>query len=524
MTEHLSDGLAGHWLARVPGGRRVVRSLVVLGFIASSGGCILTKDLPDPALDIPEGYKAARLATALDAPPTLDWWRGFRSRELTALMEEAQAVNLDIAAATARFKQADAQARITGAALLPNLSGAGSETYSRTSGSSSSGLTNGGREIVNYSASMSASYELDFWGKNRDAAQAAEETAVANRFDRDVVALTTLTTLANAYFQVLASQDRIRTAQRNIASATRILDAIKQRLQAGTGNDLDVAQQETVLANQRAAVPPLRQTLDQNINALATLVARPPEGVRVSGGSLNQIASPRVTPGLPSELLTQRPDIRRQEAQLASATANVGNARAQFFPSIQLTGQGGYQSSALVSLFQPHAAFFSMVGSLTQPIFDGGRILGNFELTKARQDELLQTYRKTVVQAFADVDNALMSIRQTHREAAPAARSGGGVAAGLSIIRAATSGRNGRHRNCAKHPIDVIPGGRFAVAGPTGPDARNRQSVSGAGGRLGAEDGEAGRCSLSRKQGTMRRRRTRFARACSRGFSGAWCR
>ncbi len=212
---------------------------------------------------------------------------------------------------------------------------------------------------------------------------------------------------------MLAAQDRLRTAQRNIASAERILNAIKERLRAGTGNDLDVAQQESVVANQRALVPPLRQTLDQNINALATLVSRPPEAVRVIGGSLNKIASPRVTPGLPSELLTQRPDIRRQESQLASATANVGNARAQFFPSIQLTGQGGYQSSALSSLFQPHAAFFSMVGSLTQPIFDGGRILGNFELTKARQDELLQIYRKTVVQAFADVDNALMSIRQT---------------------------------------------------------------------------------------------------------------
>ena len=381
-----------------------------LGLVASSAGCILTKDLPDPALDIPEGYKAARFSRPADAPPTLDWWRGFRSRELTGLMEEAQTVNLDIAAATARFRQADAQARIAGAALLPSLNGNGQESYSRTSGSSASGLTNGGREVVNYSASLSASYELDFWGKNRDAAQAAEETAVANRFDRDVVALTTV---ANAYFQVLTAQDRLRTAQQNIASAERILNAIRDRFKAGTGTDLDVAQQESVVANQRAQVPPLKQTLDQNINALATLVSRPPESVRVKGGSLNQIGSPRVTPGLPSELLTQRPDIRRQEAQLASATANVGNARAQFFPSIQLTGQGGYQSSALSSLFQPHAAFFSMVGSLTQPIFDGGRILGNFEFTKARQDELLQIYRKTVVQAFADVDNALYSIRQT---------------------------------------------------------------------------------------------------------------
>ena len=392
---------------------RLLRAFALAGLLVSSSGCILTGDLPDPALQVPDGYKAARLATATDAPPTLDWWRGFRSPELTQLMEEAQTVNLDIAAATARFLQADAQARIAGAPLLPALSGAGQETYSRTSGSSSSGLTNGGREVVNYQASLSASYELDFWGKNRDAAQAAEETAVANRFDRDVVALTTLTTVANAYFQVLASQDRIRTSQRNIASAQRILDAIKQRLSAGTGTDLDVAQQETVLANQRAAVPPLKQTLDQNINALAVLVSRPPEAVRVAGGSLNHIASPRVTPGLPSELLTQRPDIRRQEAQLASATANIGNARAQFFPSIQLTGQGGYQSSALVSLFQPHAAFFQLVGSATQPIFDGGKILGNFEYTRAKQDELLQTYRKTVVQSFADVDNALMSIRQT---------------------------------------------------------------------------------------------------------------
>jgi len=399
--------------ALVAGGKWLARSLVALGLVASSAGCILTKDLPDPALDVPEGYKAARLSKATDAPPTLDWWRGFRSRELTGLMEEAQTVNLDIAAATARFKQADAQARIAGAALLPTLNGNGSESYSRTSGSSASGLSIGGREVVNYSASLSASYELDFWGKNRDAAQAAEETAVANRFDRDVVALTTLTTVANAYFQVLTAQDRLRTAQQNIASAERILNAIRDRFKAGTGTDLDVAQQESVVANQRAQVPPLKQTLDQNINALATLVSRPPESVRVKGGSLNQIGSPRVTPGLPSELLTQRPDIRRQEAQLASATANVGNARAQFFPSIQLTGQGGYQSSALTSLFQPHAAFFSMVGSLTQPIFDGGRILGNFEFTKARQDELLQIYRKTVVQAFADVDNALYSIRQT---------------------------------------------------------------------------------------------------------------
>jgi multidrug efflux system outer membrane protein len=401
-----------HVASPTPPVGRWAKLLAVFAVVAASAGCILTKDIPDPALEIPNAYQAAPRRN-LDAPPPLDWWRGFRSSELTTLMQEAQTVNLDIAAATARLMQADAQARIAGAALLPTLNFNGQESYTRTSGSSASGLSIGGRETVNYTASLSSAYEIDFWGKNRDAALAAEELSTASRFDRDVVALTTLAAVANAYFQVLASQDRIRNAGNNIASATRILEAIRSRLQAGTGNDLDVAQQEAVLANQRALIPPLRQTLAQNANALATLVARPPESVKIGGGSLNNIAPPRVTPGLPSELLTQRPDIRRQEAQLASATANVGSARAQFFPSIQLTGQGGYQSSSLASLFQPHAAFFNAVGSLTQPIFDGGRILGNFENTKARQDELLQTYRKTVVSAFADVDNALVAIRQT---------------------------------------------------------------------------------------------------------------
>src|SRR6201747_578898 len=281
--------------------------LAALAVVATSAGCILTKDLPDPALEIPNAYNAARPASR-DAPPTLDWWRGFKSSELTTLMQEAQTVNLDIAAAAARIIQADAQARIAGAALLPTLNANGSEAYSRTSGSSASGLSIGGREVVNYTSSISSAYEIDFWGKNRDAALAAEELSTANRFDRDVVALTTLAAVANAYFQVLASQDRLRTASSNIASATRILDATTARFQAGTGTDLDVAQQEAVLANQRALVPPLKQTLDQNINALATLVSRPPEAVRVAGGTLNAIGIPRVTPGLPSELLTQRPD------------------------------------------------------------------------------------------------------------------------------------------------------------------------------------------------------------------------
>ncbi|MFN5571201.1 MAG: TolC family protein, partial [Bradyrhizobium sp.] len=194
--------VAGKRESRVSAGlRHFVRWFAAIGLAVNAAGCLLTQDIPDPALDIPNRYKSAAGAD-MAAPPTLDWWRGFGSRELTQLMEEAQSVNLDIAAAVARFRQADALARQAGAALLPSLSATGQETYSRTSGSSSSGLTNGGREVVNYQASLSASYQLDFFGQNRDALQAAEETAVANRFDRDVTQLTTLATVANAYFQV----------------------------------------------------------------------------------------------------------------------------------------------------------------------------------------------------------------------------------------------------------------------------------------------------------------------------------
>ncbi len=268
---------------------------------------------------------------------------------------------------------------------------------------------------MTYSTFLSASYEIDFWGKNRAALRAAEENAVASRFNREVVHLTTTASVANAFFQVLAAQDRLRVARNNEASASRILDLIKQRLEAGTASELDTAQQESVVAQQRAAIPPLEQQLRENIHALAVLVGRPPEFFNVRGGSMNQIAIPRVTPGLPSIVLTQRPDIRQAEALLASANADVESARAAFFPSISLTGQGGYQSSALKNLFQPEAAFYNIAASLTQPIFDGGRLLGDLDLQRGRQEELLQLYRKAIIQSFADVENALVAVQQSAR-------------------------------------------------------------------------------------------------------------
>ena len=379
------------------------------------GGCWLTGQIPEPGLDIPPAYRFASHNPKLTqaALPKIDWWRGFRSRELTGIVERARDANLDIAAAVARIVQADAQARVSGAALLPTVDFSGNASHARSSQSTSSSSSSSGSERDNLLGSLSASFEIDFWGKNRSALRAAEETAVATRFDKEVVALSTVATAANAYFQVLAAQDRLQAAHSNLQSANRVLDLIKQRLNAGTASDLEVAQQESVVGGIRASIPTLQQTLTQNRNALAILMARSPERVHVRGGSLNNIRVPRVTPGLPSELLAQRPDIREAEAKLAAANANVYNARAQFLPSIKLTGEGGYQSAVLKTLLRPESALYTVAAGVTQPIFEAGKLTGNLDLQKGKQDELLQVYRKAVISAFSDVENALEGIQQT---------------------------------------------------------------------------------------------------------------
>jgi len=300
--------------------------------------------------------------------------------------------------------------------LLPGVALNGSATHLRTSQATAVGGTTGslgGSERDLLSTSLTASYEIDFWGKNRSALRAAEESAVASRYNREVVGLTTVVSVANTYFQVLAAQDRLRIARENVASATRILNLIRQQFSAGTASDLNVAQQESLVNTLRATIPPLVQTQRQNEAALALLIARPPERVVIRGGGLRGIAIPRVTPGLPSELVAQRPDIRQAEAQLAVANANVYNARAQLLPSITLTGEGGYQSAVLKTLLRPESMFYTATAGLTQPIFEGGKLLGNLDLQKGLQDQLLQNYRKAVISAFTDVDKALIAVRET---------------------------------------------------------------------------------------------------------------
>jgi NodT family efflux transporter outer membrane factor (OMF) lipoprotein len=392
--------------------RGVVAIPLGIGLSTLLGGCFVGTEKPDAALDVPKTYRhAPRNPNA--ALPAVDWWRGFRSRQLTALVEEGLTSNLDIAAAVARIIQTDAQSRIAGAALLPVADLDASVTRSRPSQGTGTGA-GGASERTTYSASISASYEIDFWGKNRAALRAAEQGAAAARFEREVISITTAATIANTYFLVLSSQERLRVARDNLAAASRVFNLVQERFNAGTASALDTAQQESVVATVRAALPLLEQAVRENIAILASLIARPPAHVWIgSGGGINQIAIPPVTPGLPSDLLGQRPDIRQAEALLEGANASVHAARAAMFPSITLTGEGGFQSAALRTLLRPESAFFNLTAGLTQPILDGLRLQGQLDFEKGRQDELLQLYRRAVVNAFTDVERALIAVQQT---------------------------------------------------------------------------------------------------------------
>ena len=373
-------------------------------------GCTLDSEKPDLALDTPGKYRAPH-GPSDAAVPKLDWWRGFHSRELVALIEDAQAHNFDIAVAVAQIQQADAQVRIANAPLFPLIDLNGNSSVGKSSAAIGSG--GGGGTSHLYASSLSASYVLDFWGKNQSSLAAVEESAVASRYNREVVTLTAISTVATTYFQILAAQDRLRILRKDLEDSSHILDLIMQQFNAGTVSQVNVAQQQSVVASLRAQIPPVEQTLQQSLSALAVLVGRAPERFGARGGSMMQVMVPRVTPGLPSELLSQRPDLRQAEAQLAAANFNVKAARAAFFPSIELTAQTGFQSAALKTLFGPSAWFYTAAASLTQPVLDGFLLEGQLDLQLGLRQQFLQAYRKAVLSAFSDVEKALIALEQT---------------------------------------------------------------------------------------------------------------
>jgi multidrug efflux system outer membrane protein len=348
---------------------------------AAVSACDLGPNYQRPETAVPRTWNTA---TPEEAWPSLDWWKSFGLPQLDALIAEARSSNTDLAAAAARIQQADAQARIAGAPLLPAVDANVNAGPNRL-------LNNVGRErhYTTFQGLLRASYELDFWGKNRAALEAAEDSAGASRYDWQVVSLTITSSVASSYFQVLGLQRR------------------------GLVPQLAVVQQQTVADGLAATIPPLEQQLAVTKDALAILVGKLPEELQLQPGSLLDLSPPAVAPGLPSELLVRRPDVQKAEAQLIAANANIKVARAQFFPSFGLTADGGVTSLLLANHAMPVLGVYTFSASVTQPIFEGGQLTGQLELSKGRYQELLQDYRKAALSAFGDVEDALAATKAT---------------------------------------------------------------------------------------------------------------
>ncbi|ARN80786.1 efflux transporter outer membrane subunit [Methylocystis bryophila] len=405
--------------------------LIALCAMLALAGCDLEWEKPDLATPLPERFRAAAPTSAPSFHSAHEFAGRFGSAELTRVIDEALAGNNDIAAAVARITEADAQARVSSAPLFPTLSnvnnferlqipstvygvGVGNSAGLATASSTSSSPF-GARRIDFYSLGLNASYTLDIWGVNQDASKAARLLANASRFNRQVVEIATVASTLNAYFAVLNAQDQLRIVNENARIAGKVLTALKARREVGLATVLDVAQQQTVYDTQLAMIPPLQQTLAQQINLLAVLLGRTPESFSIQGTTLKRLHFPKIDPGLPSEVLLRRPDVAEAEARLASQEFSVLQARAAFFPQIQLTGQYGVESIVWRNLATPQAIFWQVLATTTQPLFDGWNLQGQYELQKGKYSELAANYRKQTLTALSDTENALIAIAQTQR-------------------------------------------------------------------------------------------------------------
>ncbi len=370
-----------------------------------------------PALELPAHYASPQQAAA--PAPDLPWWTHFHAPQLDHLIARAALLSPDLAAATARLVQADQAVRVAGSPLLPSINGTLGQTWQRSGQQQSFAQTGLGafgggnqRYFENriYSAQLQASYEVDFWGKNLDALRSAQFSALASRYDRETVWLTTASSIANTYFQALGYRDRLAIARRNVDDASHILAAYRARLEAGTASALDVSQQEALLAGYRAQIPALESQFRQQELALGILVGVPPEAIVLDPASLTDLPVPAVSAGLPSSLLRRRPDVANAEAQLIAQNETVRQDVANFFPSLTLTASGGLSSIALSMITGPGTVVANLASQITQTIFDNGLKEGTLGEARGRYQELAADYAKSVLQALTDVETALTQV------------------------------------------------------------------------------------------------------------------
>ena len=384
---------------------------IVIAVAIALGGCATVSPHVQPNVSAPAQWNEA--AAQPSTPLSTEWWSAFDSAELKALVDAALAGSPDLAIATERVRQAEAQVRIAGATLFPVLNlGAGTSrrvTDREGQPSQRSDASN---------ITFSASYEVDLFGRNAAGVRAADASYRASGFDRDAARLTLIAGVATSYFEVLSLRGRLAIARENLAIAERVLSLVEVRARNGAASQLDVERQHAQVLSQRAALLPLEQLEKQTLAALAVLIGRVPEGFGVKAASLADLRIPEVNPGLPAELLVRRPDLAAAEAQVAAANGNVAAARAALLPSIELTGSAGLTSAALLTFLSGPQSAVSLALSLFQPIFDGGRLRGQVAVSESRERELAEAYRKAILSAFSDVEQALVAVsRSAQREA-----------------------------------------------------------------------------------------------------------
>ena len=386
---------------------------VRLTFLAASlllAACSSPAPRLDSGVQPPSAWQSADSHGALQS--NRQWWTQFGSPELERLVEQARLGSYDLAAAVARVRQAEASATIAGAPLLPELKAglnANRQKLIHGKGYSQLDVSPENRSLDYYDAELSASYEIDFWGGKRAARDSAVLGVQASEFDRATVELTLLSGVANSYTQALALREQARIAELNLANAQNVLHLVQTRFDAGSATALELAQQKSLVAEQQRRLPLVQQQAREALISLAALLGQPVQALPLPEQSFAQLHWPDIASGVPSDLLSRRPDIASAEAKLAAAQADVTVARAAMLPKITLTASLGSGADLAADLLR--TTFYNLSSGLTAPIFNNGRLSAERDKAKARQDELLETYRGAIINGFADVEKALSSIR-----------------------------------------------------------------------------------------------------------------
>ena len=386
-----------------------MRSLIALSLVMLLlSGCTVGPNYKRPSVNVPDTYRGAvppeAQQPAAESLGDQKWWEVFQDKQLQDLIHTALQQNYDVRIAATRILEARAQVGIARADQLPTISGGAQAVNERNPRVKLYPQY----ETSSNQVDLSLAWELDFWGKYRRATESARANLLATEWARKEVIDTLVSDVAAAYFQLRELDLELEISRRTLASRKNSLQLTQTLANGGATSMLDVRQAEQLVFTAAETIPDLERQIEQQENFISTLLGNNPGPIARGTKLTEQPHPPQIPAGLPSSLLERRPDIREAEAQLIAANAQIGVAKADYFPQITLTATGGYQSSALTSLFTGPAGLWSFGGSLAQPIFEGGRIRSNVRFTEARQQEAALVYQQTIQQAFRGVSDALV--------------------------------------------------------------------------------------------------------------------